>query len=192
MRVYGVRWRTTPNGPLPTGTRDVAGQPRAIPRLHEHQGVFGDGVLRIGHGAGPQRVRLLHDERRGAAHETNPPAGRLAPREHHSRERVPVPGGVDRLIAAAAEHHRVGPRRDLGDLEDRLSGAPADRAHARPESPWRSARTPCAATPRSPGAPSSRSPGTRPSRPSPPCASVLKFAEDSVRKNSRTASVSNR
>ena len=108
--------------------RDVAHETRTVAGFHKDGGVFGDGVLRIGNGAWPERVVFLDHERRGAPHETHPSAGRLPSGEHHSGECVAVPSALERLVAAAAEHERVAFDSDVRDRKHALTGAAANRS----------------------------------------------------------------
>ncbi len=115
--------RTLANRP-----RDIAGQLRAVARLHEHQRVLGDRVLRVGHRPRPEQVLLLGDERRRPPNEPIPPAARLPAGEHQAGESVTVPRGGQRLIASTADENGVAADVGARKVEHRFARAAADGA----------------------------------------------------------------
>src|SRR4051812_2737239 len=98
-------WRALKDDTERSGTdraSDVARELRAVARRHEHERVFRDGVLRIGHGPGPELVETFGHERRGPTNESDAPPSRFAVRQHETDERIAMPCPGDRLPAVAA------------------------------------------------------------------------------------------
>ncbi len=108
--------------------RDIAGQLRAVARLHEDQRVLRHRVLRVRHRARPEQVLLLGDERRRPPNEPIPPATRLAAGEHQTGERVTVPRRGQHLIAGTADENRIAANVRAREVEHRFARAAADGA----------------------------------------------------------------
>src|ERR1044072_9299518 len=81
---------------------DVARELRAVARRHEHERVFRDGVLRIGHGAWPKLVEPFGHEGRSPTNEADAAPSRFAVSQHETHERIALPCPGDRRPAVAA------------------------------------------------------------------------------------------
>ncbi len=146
-------------------TRDVAHQLRAVARLHEDQRVLGDRVLRVGHGARPEQILLLGDERRGRAERAayRLPLG-LPPASITPESVSPCHVAVRDLIPRAADEDGVAPDVRAGEVEHRFARAATDGARDAARCRKRSGRNPCDASPRNPAEAWSRGRHKHPNR----------------------------